>query len=505
MRKLIHRYLVALLFIVILLPLAIGCEANDPLPDDLYCGEDLYVQGVLIVGEEPPLILPRGSGYFDAALRVRTEHSGMGIVVLGHNAVMPLHTGIGSFDLTGGAYENLFTSTTPIFEIEDMEQSNWIVVSGGDYFGYCAEVETFIDASNVALHTSDWLVDMANVPFVVISHPIFASTAAGHVHVDVKSGGDFEIHSYAHTGDCLFQVELENAVDDLSAICVLVDASGYSGSEAIRVFYNTGDLQPTDIASIFKISLEDIEAVSSDATTLVKFIELLTLDQEDLHKTAIHIGQSFDTAVVVRGGTEEDPDHGYEVTPDVPIDRVTGIAPDGTAFLEVSASNLPIFDADNDYILIGSDATFEAIDVILTNGANQPILEEYYYSTGAGTWATLIVGDTVNGFTQSGTITFNAPAAWALSNLTQPAGAAINNAFYVKIVRTRNNLGAPPVEDYFKTFTSSSTSDFEIRGDGTIRPVEMADGAAPNNSLYYSTTQAKLVYKDNGGVVHDLW
>lgn len=50
-----------------------------------------------------------------------------------------------------------------------------------------------------------------------------------------------------------------------------------------------------------------------------------------------------------------------------------------------------------------------------------------------------------------------------------------------------------------------SSTVFTIRSDGTIRPVELADAAAPNNSLYFSTTQNKLVYKDNGGVVHDLW
>jgi len=467
---------------------------------------DAYVGGVLTVGEgSPPLTLPAGSGYFNSAVRIRTDHSGMGLVVLGHNAVMPLHSGTGSFDLTGGTYENLFTSTTPIFEVEDMEKTNWIVISGGDYFGYAAEVETFIDASSVALHTMNWLFDMTNVPFVVVAHPIFASSAAGHVHVDAKSTGDFHIHSSAHTADCLLEVEMANAANDLSAVCVDMNASGYSGSEAIRIRYNTGNLQPTDHASVFKISLDDTEAVASDATTEIDYINILTLDQEGVAKNAIHVGQSFDSALVVSGGVEEDPDHGYEVTPDVPVDRVTGIAPDGTAFLEASASNEIIFDNDNDYILIGSDATFEAIDVILTNGANQPINEEYYYSTGAGTWATLIVSDTVDGFTQSGTITFNAPAAWAKSNLTVPAGAAINNAFYVKIVRTRNNLGAPPVADYFKTFTTSSTTDFVIRGDGTIKPVEIADAAAPNNSLYFSTTQNKLVYKDNGGAVHDLW
>lgn len=496
----IQRFLLIILAVIVVVGTfgLGGCYAGDPFPDG-------YFERIFVGQNLPPLELPTGGGYFDSAVRVRTDHGGMGIVALGHNAVMPLHIGTGSFDLTGGIYENLFTSTTNIFEIEDMEKSNWIVIASGDNLGDVGEIETYIDAQNVVLETMNWAWDLTDVTFVIVSHPIFASCAAGHVHVDAKSKGDFHIHSYDHVGRCLLNVELEAGVDGIGAVCVEVDADDYSSVRAMEVEYNTGDYQPGEHASVIKISLDDTEAVSSDATTEIDFITLLTLDAEDLEKHGIHIGQGFDSALTVSGGVEEDPDHGYEVTPDVPVDRVNGIAPDGTAFLEASASNEIIFDADNDYILIGSDATFEAIDAILTNGANQPILPEYYYSTGAGTWATLIVEETTNGFTQSGTITFNAPAAWALSNLTVPAGAAINNAFYVKIVRTRNNLGAPPIEDYFKTYTSSSTTDFTIRGDGTIRPVEMADAAAPNNSLYFSTTQNKLVYKDNGGVVHDLW
>jgi len=168
-----------------------GCGApGEPIVDDLYTQdvlpgtagtysvgsedypylegwyENVFATNNLIVGENaPPLSLPAGGGYFDSAVRIRTDHSGMGLVVLGHNAVRALHSGTGSFDLTGGAYENLFTSSTPIFEVEDMEKTNWIVISGGDYFGYAAEVETFIDASNVALHTMDWQVDMTNIRF----------------------------------------------------------------------------------------------------------------------------------------------------------------------------------------------------------------------------------------------------------------------------------------------------------------------------------------------------
>jgi len=478
---------------------------------DATVGGDLGVTGTanideyVNVGGSPPVVLPDGGAYFDSMVRIRTEEGGGGIFVLEHDWAFPIHTGTGSFDLTGGAYENYFTATAPVFQQEDEDLNNFIAVISGTYLGYVAEIINYIDTTHVVLDTYSWDADLAGVPFAVVRHPSFAVGDAGKVGISAGASGNLHIHSVNQTSECLVDVTADVGADDLSAVCVEVDVNGYSASEAIRVRYATGDLQPGDHAALLKMSMDEVLAVNSDATTHIDFIELLTTDTENATKHAIHIGQGFDSALIVSSGTEEDPDHGYTVVPDVATNRVTGAPGAGTAFLEASASDVLIFNADNDYILIGSDATFEAIAAILVSGANVDVQEDYYYSTGAGTWAPLIVSDTVNGFRQSGTITFNAPAGWALTNATVPAGAAITNAFYVKIVRTRNNVGAPPVEDYFKTFTSSSTTDFEIRGDGTIRPVEMADAAAPNNSLYYSTTQAKLVYKDNAGNVHALW
>lgn len=44
-----------------------------------------------------------------------------------------------------------------------------------------------------------------------------------------------------------------------------------------------------------------------------------------------------------------------------------------------------------------------------------------------------------------------------------------------------------------------------IRANGSVQPIQLADGDAANDSIYYSTTQSKLVYKDSGGGVNDLY
>jgi hypothetical protein len=39
----------------------------------------------------------------------------------------------------------------------------------------------------------------------------------------------------------------------------------------------------------------------------------------------------------------------------------------------------------------------------------------------------------------------------------------------------------------------------------SFAPGDLSDSSAANNTIYYSTTQSKLVYKDSGGSVHDLY
>jgi hypothetical protein len=44
-----------------------------------------------------------------------------------------------------------------------------------------------------------------------------------------------------------------------------------------------------------------------------------------------------------------------------------------------------------------------------------------------------------------------------------------------------------------------------IDSSGYIKPVSSTDAAAPNNSIYYSTTQSRLVYKDSSGTANALY
>ena len=44
-----------------------------------------------------------------------------------------------------------------------------------------------------------------------------------------------------------------------------------------------------------------------------------------------------------------------------------------------------------------------------------------------------------------------------------------------------------------------------LNPDGSVAPVKMLDGMAPNNAVYYSLTLNKLAYKDPTGTVNALY
>ena len=171
-------------------------------------------------------------------------------------------------------------------------------------------------------------------------------------------------------------------------------------------------------------------------------------------------------------------------------------------FKFLSSNNI---DCTNPNLLIGNDDTFEVIEWTADTGGTFTIIPLFEFSTGNGTWSALsILADGTQGFQQSGQISFSAPVGWAKGNEAESA-ADITSAYYVRITRVRaTNIPTLPVEDHFKIFLDRQKG-MKNNGDGTIQPTTLADADAANNSIYYSSDQSKLVYKDGGGTVRDLY
>ena len=70
----------------------------------------------------------------------------------------------------------------------------------------------------------------------------------------------------------------------------------------------------------------------------------------------------------------------------------------------------------------------------------------------------------------------------------------------------KGNLEAqlPGYWNFWQRFQNWTASLFDT-STNALRPPHMADAVAPNDSVYYSTTASRLVYKDSLGAVHNLW
>ncbi len=405
-----------------------------------------------------------------------------------------------------------FTAATAIIEkagqtfvTDGIEVDDFMILTDGkdsggvDYTGSCGEIikvtETQITVS-IAAAGSDVPNDLTGVDFVAYSHPIAAILDNGDIHfnVGVSADASFKIHADDSNNDHAVHIVSTSGVDNNRGLDIDYDSDGYNIGVAGRFNYVSGALVDGDVGGGLFVTLDDTEIVAASGSTILGGIAISTTTASDAVKRGVVVLPGFTEAVVIQGATAIAPSYASEVTVTVNYDRVNGTGADGTAFLSTSSSNLTIFDNDNDYILIGDDNTFEDIEVNLVTGGGRTIIPTFWYpNAGDGTWVSLpIQGDGTNGFQSGGNIIFNAPVDWTKDDEDMD-GNAIVDAYYVAIVRTRNNLANKPVEDHFHIFADQDTG-ATITGVGAMKPIEKAaDPCAdttqyPVGAMFYNST-----------------
>jgi hypothetical protein len=119
---------------------------------------------------------------------------------------------------------------------------------------------------------------------------------------------------------------------------------------------------------------------------------------------------------------------------------------DRTSEFGSGASDVQIFVADNDEIMIGSSAVFSDIEVVLAVVASQDILATFQYSIAGPSWTTFTPTDGTAGFRQNGNIGFSSGdlSGWAATTINA------QTYYWIRIIRTRNNIVTPPTEDTIK-------------------------------------------------------
>lgn len=443
----------------------------------------------------PSLLTLGGAFVSTAGIRTACSAYSPGLWIHNYGEYTAEHTNqTGVYDHTGGASEQIFTKTAgDDFTQADADNGNWILLTG-DNMGAVAEIKEYLSATTVIVDGMGWGGDIASQTFSIYKHPSFVSGDGFKHEFSTGTTGEFEVHSYAGEGTMSHFKHRVNA-DDSTAIKIDLIGNGKNDLDGIRLAYETGDIQPLDDNECIHISIDESAASSADATTKIHALKFEKTNVNTLHSDAVHVGPGFTDAFHVSGTASIDPAFGWEVTSGAVVDRVNEAGAGDDSFIK-SGTNVQIFDSVNDYILIGSAAEFEVIEVVLATGGSKDSSLEFYYSVadaGFSGWTQFYPSDSTNGFQNSGSIVFSAPALWAKDDEAE-ANGDIDDAFYIGIKRTKLGAYTEPTESFFKIYPDQEGG-MSIRGDGVVQlPYLGAIPANPVNGMVWMESDGLHLY-----------
>lgn len=254
------------------------------------------------------------------------------------------------------------------------------------------------------------------------------NTGIGWNAADVLSliAGGSEIISLSTTGVNVNKpIEMPATViaTGYKGITTTIDAAGFADAQATEVDIITGALPAFTTLAVHRVSINKVDA---DANSFVAGYSMSSTNGASVAYHSVSninvrpIGQIAGAELALTTGLVDG------------VDELADLNNDGV--------NTNIFVADDDTITVGHTNTFSQIEFILdTVASGGGISPTFEYSTGVGTWSTLVVSsDATNGMRNTGIIGWvtGAVAGWATGT---------GGDYLIRITRTRNTLATTPI------------------------------------------------------------
>jgi hypothetical protein len=159
---------------------------------------------------------------------------------------------------------------------------------------------------------------------------------------------------------------------------------------------------------------------------------------------------------------------------------------DITTAVNSAGTDVTLFDANSDYVYIGSTSQFNGISVKLATAASESITPAFSYSNGAGGWVGFPPIDTTQGFQYDGMITWRQAvdlAGWATDTVN-----AVSGRYWVRIQRGNSNAITVPTEDIMYVMPTSSTYNlhsWDYDGNLMVRSVSVGDDGASSPAFSF--------------------
>lgn len=225
----------------------------------------------------------------------------------------------------------------------------------------------------------------------------------------------------------------EASTPNTRAVFIDVDAASVPNTQAVHI-----DMKATSIAAGETIT--GIDIVGDTANSSGGVIRLIELDKTGVGSAevhGIHIEPEIEEVIHHASGTFIDPTQGW--------DENGGFTDITTAFGS-SGTDVTIFSANADAIYIGSDAVFQAVEVVLDTGATNPGIKPTFEIWTGAAWTIITPVDGTAGFRENGIIDMEDV------DLSSWAATAVNSVskYYLRITRTQGG-SLTVIEDLVQT------------------------------------------------------
>jgi len=243
-----------------------------------------------------------------------------------------------------------------------------------------------------------------------------------------------------------------------------VDAAGFGNVEGYRMDYITGAITAGEDTALMLLNLDRFASLGGGVNMLECLSTTGAADAE-----CIHVGVGLDV-IHQTSGTLGNMSNATTTDSGTETNRRAAFIDTGT--------DVTIFPANSDNVLIGDTARFGEISFVLdTEASGAGIKPTFEYSSGVDgsgdtTWATFNAIDGTNGMRDSGEITIpveDIGSAWVVGS---------NVEFQIRITRTQGGLGTVPIENIVQI---AAVTDFRWNLDGLIQIDKILASSTANN------------------------
>ena len=360
-----------------------------------------------------------------------------------------------------------------------------------------AEIEEVINSSCILLSfcsTNGYeIADATDATYVIFPHPagMFLDNGCFSFEVGNNPDAKWEVHGPNGTGQHLFLLEDKAATNGRQTMSIETDVNGYEGINALNLLLYTSSAFSNKEATVL-----NLQADGSNINFSKAFFINAELLAPGTNSTSTLIKADPNIDALIEVGSADILDAAWTVNTTGPFNATSGFKTDGV--------DIPSFQEDDSYIMIGNAINFTTMSFSLSAGSSQEITPVYYYCNNTGGYSILVINsDTTNGFKESGSISFDSPTDRGKCN-TMLNGTSLPDAglySYIVVQRTRNAIF--PTTPIINTVTiSGASNNFLLTKDVMrINPVDTAPLSCPTylGAMYFDISEDGYCQCKSGG------